>query len=1013
MSALSVWRAGAGPRQTLLAASSPSALLRGERAAAWSPRSRQQTRQLGRCLAGRRRQRGAARTPRASWAQSNAVGHHRAQEVIGVVIVDAGRRTPEGDELLLDFATAYGQAYRRDIVSVANPATLEIAVRDCVEEGANKVMVVPYLLSRRREVEGDLPRAVADVQLKLPGVRCIIGESISVESILAQHVENQVKAVEATAVDVAERWWSPQVEQEWQQERAVEQGRAGSAALPAAQQESRSWGDAFVESQPAWDAVVETVEEEAEEEALLESRAAAAPPPAAAAAVPQPAAPAGPTVVAWSDDFSAVLQGGVLVADYRAPQPAATAAAPAATASASEASGLGWGGDSMGSSRQFDGGSSSGGASEGRDGPAYWYTDTDTSSAADGGSARGGSSGSSSTWGTSAAATNGWGVASSASTSGGSAWGSTAGISFWDANPTMPEGAAEEEAAEAEAEGAPLQSRLASMEAQLKRITNLLERQWAPRRGGQAGAADAGSVDPAHYSEEQLSFLQRKGQNTASTAAPSTKLGRHRSNDVLGVVIVDEGRRTPESDEILLDVAACYGQAYRRDCISVASPATLEVAVRGCVADGANKVMVVPYLLSRSRSGGSTNLPLALADVQLKLPGIRCITGESISVESILAQHIENQVKVVDTKPVDVAERWWSPEPLAAASQRAQQGRKEAQEQPAAGLLPAEQQHGWGDAVDGAARGQPQPTPAGPQPAHAVPPAAQRAEQPRAQAGVAAAAQQVEQPSTQASSSVQRSHAINSAGSIAPTAAAVPAAPAATATAASTAARSTEQPGSTAVVASAHRPQAVWSDDLGSLLLNGSGAGVVVVRDCRSKQEPAAAAAAACAAVASAAPEAQAPQPSSSAAQSSTSAASAPSLSAPEPAHPDLAALASATAPHSPEAAAAAAATAPPAAAEAAPASGAAAPASPLAKLAEVATRMAAARVVPLFFLSFWLAAAVWGALFLSWAHLSSSLMLHSLSLPLLMGMLLLLSGGLAATVYVGDQARRRGQAIA
>lgn len=31
------------------------------------------------------------------------------------------------------------QAYRRDIVAVANPETLEVAVRDCVEEGANKV----------------------------------------------------------------------------------------------------------------------------------------------------------------------------------------------------------------------------------------------------------------------------------------------------------------------------------------------------------------------------------------------------------------------------------------------------------------------------------------------------------------------------------------------------------------------------------------------------------------------------------------------------------------------------------------------------------------------------------------------------------------------------------------------------------------------------------------------------------------------------------------------------------
>lgn len=174
-------------------------------------------------------------------------------------------------------------------------------------------------------------------------------------------------------MDVAERWWSPQAEQEWQQERAVEQGRAGSAALPVAQ-DARSWSDNF-EAQQTWDAVVETAEpEQFEEEAVLESFSAAEPAPAAAAAVPPPvapAAPAGPTVVAWSDDFSAVLQGGVLVADYRAPQPAAAPAAPAPVAgAAAEVSGLDWGSEGIGAYDLSSGGGSS--SSARRDGPAYW-----------------------------------------------------------------------------------------------------------------------------------------------------------------------------------------------------------------------------------------------------------------------------------------------------------------------------------------------------------------------------------------------------------------------------------------------------------------------------------------------------------------------------------------------------------------------------------------------------------------------------------------------------------------
>jgi hypothetical protein len=58
--------------------------------------------------------------------------------------------------------------------------------------------------------------------------------------------------------------------------------------------------------------------------------------------------------------------------------------------------------------------------------------------------------------------------------------------------------------------------------------------------------------------------------------------------------------------------------------------------------------MVVAYLLSQGRQQEADDLPAALVAAQMKLPGLRCIVGESIPVASILAQHIENQVKVSD-----------------------------------------------------------------------------------------------------------------------------------------------------------------------------------------------------------------------------------------------------------------------------------------------------------------------------------------------------------------------------
>lgn len=108
MSARWGWRTLAWSRQALETACNPAVPVKDARTIISMPRSRQQARQLWRRAASGRQQRGAGISPRASWAQSNAVGHHRSKEVIGVVIIDAGRRTPEGDELLLDFATAYG-----------------------------------------------------------------------------------------------------------------------------------------------------------------------------------------------------------------------------------------------------------------------------------------------------------------------------------------------------------------------------------------------------------------------------------------------------------------------------------------------------------------------------------------------------------------------------------------------------------------------------------------------------------------------------------------------------------------------------------------------------------------------------------------------------------------------------------------------------------------------------------------------------------------------------------------
>lgn len=242
---------------------------------------------------------------------------------------------------------------------------------------------------------------------------------------------------------------------------------------------------------------------------------------------------------------------------------------------------------------------------------------------------------------------------------------------------------------------------------------------------------------------------------------------------------------------------------------------------------------------------------------------------------------------------------------------------------------------------------------------------------------------------------------------------------------------------------------------------------MVVARDCQGKLEPAAAAAFASPAAERATSTAHAAQQSNPAAEGGSLAASITPDEVLVPAQPGLAVAAAATTSPSPAAPGKAAR---PLSAAAEPKAVDSATLSALCKWAEAAARVAAARVVALFFLSIWLAGAMWAFLLLNWAHIrcaaaagcrvqglgrmqaagrtraagtasrlplselppapapysappfpppghcypcSSSLLLHSLSAPLLLGMVLLLSGGVAATLYTEEQARSRRKATA
>lgn len=92
-----------------------------------------------------------------------------------VLLVDHGSRRAEANELLDEVAALVRQ--RLGAGSVVEPAHMEIAeptiaraFARCVEQGATRVVVHPFMLAPGRHVTEDLPRLVAEAAAAHDGV---------------------------------------------------------------------------------------------------------------------------------------------------------------------------------------------------------------------------------------------------------------------------------------------------------------------------------------------------------------------------------------------------------------------------------------------------------------------------------------------------------------------------------------------------------------------------------------------------------------------------------------------------------------------------------------------------------------------------------------------------------------------------------------------------------------------------------------------------------------------------
>ncbi|MCO6044605.1 hypothetical protein NG895_11870 [Aeoliella sp. ICT_H6.2] len=116
----------------------------------------------------------------------------------------------------------------------------------------------------------------------------------------------------------------------------------------------------------------------------------------------------------------------------------------------------------------------------------------------------------------------------------------------------------------------------------------------------------------------------------------------------IGVVVVDHGSRRGESNDLLLAVAALFGE---RSGLEIVEPAHMELAeptiaqaFAKCAERGAKTVVVFPYFLSPGRHW-SEDIPRLASEAAENFPGVKHLVTAPLGLHSLIADVMAERVE--------------------------------------------------------------------------------------------------------------------------------------------------------------------------------------------------------------------------------------------------------------------------------------------------------------------------------------------------------------------------------
>jgi sirohydrochlorin ferrochelatase len=121
-------------------------------------------------------------------------------ETSAALLIAHGSRRPEANRDLVDLAVAIRGRTHYPIVEIAYlelaEPTIPQGARRCVEQGATRVLLLPYFLSAGAHVVEDLERIRADLTLEFPAVQFALCKPLSLHPLLIEIVVERLKEAE-------------------------------------------------------------------------------------------------------------------------------------------------------------------------------------------------------------------------------------------------------------------------------------------------------------------------------------------------------------------------------------------------------------------------------------------------------------------------------------------------------------------------------------------------------------------------------------------------------------------------------------------------------------------------------------------------------------------------------------------------------------------------------------------------------------------------------------------------